>query len=89
MTEKKPYHLSEYSMMSKSHSRRIVLSEKSLGYFCYHALKCGADIYQLWAFDPKYVRSSVFPAIIATKEQLDYLRNLGYDLVDPPTIQVN
>lgn len=83
MKAKKPYHLSERG------GKRISLSKSSLGEFCYHALRCGADIYQLWAFNPNFDRSAVYPAIKATDEQVDYLRSLGYDFVDPPTIKLN
>lgn len=80
---KKPYHLSERG------GKRINLSKKSLGEFTYHALRCGADLYQLWAFNHHYERSAVYPAIKATDEQIEYLRSQGYDFVDPPTINLN
>lgn len=85
MSEKKPYHLAEYHQGGK----RVNLSKASLGEFCYEVLKCGADIYQLWAFNPNYHRSAVYPAIKATDKQVAYLRELGYNFVDPPTIKVN
>lgn len=85
---KKPYHLNEYHMAPKG-SKRVNLSKASLGEFCYHALKCGADIYQLWAFNHNFERSAVYPAIKATDEQVAYLREVGYDFVDPPTIKLN
>lgn len=81
--QKKPYHLTDHS------GKRITLTKASLGYFCYEVLKCGASIYQLWAFNPKYNRSPVYPAIEATDEQIAYLRSLGYDFVDPPRIHLN
>lgn len=85
MTEKKPYHLAEYHQGGK----RVNLSKSSLGEFCYEALKCGADVYQLWAFNHNYNRSAVYPAIKATQEQIDYLRSLGYNFVDPPVLKLN
>ena len=81
--ERKPYHLSEHK------GKRINLSKASLGEFCYEALKCGAEIYQLWAFNHNYHRSAVYPAIRATEEQVAYLREIGYDFVDPPVIKLN
>lgn len=81
--EKKPYHLHDHD------GKRIKLSKASLGEFCYHALKCGADIYQLWAFNHNYERSAVYPAIKATDEQIQYLRDVGYVFIDPPTIKLN
>ena len=83
MMAKKPYHIHEHD------GKRISLSKTSLGEFCYHALKCGADIYQLWAFNHKYDRSAVYPAIHATDEQIEYLRSVGYVFVDPPKINLN
>lgn len=80
---KKPYHLADYG------GKRITLSKSSLGEFCFHALSCGAEIYQLWAFSPSYKRSPVYPAISATDKQIEYLRNLGYNFIDPPTIKLN
>jgi len=80
---KKPYHISE------TEGKRVNLSKSSLGSFCYHALKCGADVYQLWAFNPNFERSAVFPAIKATQKQIDYLKEQGYVFVDPPQIKVN
>lgn len=81
--DKKPYHIHERD------GKRISLSKASLGEFCYHALKCGADIYQLWAFNHKYDRSAVYPAIKATGEQVEYLHSVGYVFVDPPKINLN
>jgi hypothetical protein len=80
---KKPYHLKEYA------GKQLNLSKASLGFFCYHALKCGAEIYQLWAFNPNYERSVVYPAIKATDEQKAYLESLGYVFTDPPRINLS
>lgn len=80
---KKPWHISERE------GTRIRLSKASLGEFCYHALSCGVDIYQLWAFNPNYKGSSVYPAIQATEEQVEKLREFGYVFVAPPTVRVN
>lgn len=81
--EKKPYHLADHG------GKRINLSKASLGEFCYEVLKCGADIYQLWAFNPNYHRSAVYPVIKATDKQVAYLRELGYIFIDPPVIKLN
>lgn len=83
INEKKPYHISERE------GRCINLSKKSLGEFCYHALRCGADIYQLWAFNNNYDRSAVYPAIKATDDQIQYLKSVGYIFVNPPIIKLN
>jgi hypothetical protein len=80
---KKPYHLSEHD------GKRIRLSKNSLGEFCYHALKCGADVYQLWAFNPDYKGSAVYPALKMTDEQKKYMEEQGYIFSDPPTISLN
>jgi hypothetical protein len=80
---KNPYHLSERG------GKRLSLSKTSLGEFCYHVLRCGADIYQLWALNHNYDRSAVYPAIKATDEQVEHLRSLGYDFVNPPAIKLN
>ena len=83
--EKKHYHLGEYRMGGK----RVNLSKASLGEFCYEALKCGAEIYQLWSFSPNHHRSVVYPAVKATDEQITYLREIGYNFVDPTMIKLN
>jgi len=80
---KKAYHISEREGKIPN------LSKASLGHFTYHALKCGVEIYQLWAFNPSYERSSVYPAIKATEKQLDYLREQGYYFVEPAKLNVN
>ena len=80
---KKAYHIYE------TNGKRPNLSKASLGHFSYHALKCGAEIYQLWAFNASYDRSTVYPAIRATEKQLDYLREQGYYFVEPAKLNVN
>jgi hypothetical protein len=85
MLAKKPYHLAEFHQGGK----RVNLSKASLGEFCYEVLKCGADIYQLWAFSHQHHRSAVYPAIKATDKQVAYLRELGYNFIDPPKINLN
>jgi hypothetical protein len=83
MDNKKAYHISERE------GKQVNLSKASLGNFVYHALKCSAEIYQLWAFNPNYERSSVFPAIKANQKQLDYLGEQGYYFVEPAKLNVN
>lgn len=83
MRGKQPYHIHEHD------GKRINLSKASLGDFCYHALSCGVDIYQLWAMSPNYHRSAVYPAIKATEVQIEHLKSLGYIFVDPPKINLN
>jgi hypothetical protein len=85
--EQKPYHLAEYHTDNKG--KRVNLSKASLGDFCYHALLCGAEIYQLWAFNHNYKRSAVYPAIKATQKQVDYLAEQGYNFVEPVTFKLN
>ena len=79
---KQPYHITEVG------GKRVSMSKSSLGHFMYHALKCGADVYQMWAFAPQYDRSAVYPAINATPEQVDYLKEQGYMFRPPPTVKV-
>lgn len=66
------------------------MSRASLGDFFYTVLSEGGEISSVWAFAPKYHRSSVFVVIKATVEQKQRIEDkTKFKFKPPPTIHVN
>jgi len=66
------------------------LSKASLGEFFHAVLSVGADVGQVWAFNHKYPRSSVFISIKATVEQKDQIEAMTrYRFRPPPKVHLS
>jgi len=60
------------------------LSKASLGVFFYEALKCGAQIGEIWPFNPNYDRSAVYVTILMTDEMKEHLESVTKFKFRPP-----
>lgn len=66
------------------------LSKASLGMFFYHVLKVGGHIGEVWPFNHKYERSSVFISVFMTDEMKGQVEaQTKFRFRPPPTIKVN
>ena len=67
------------------------LSKASLGRFVYEVLKVGAEIGQIWPFNPSFDRSAVYFTVFMTESQKNELevRFAGkIKFVDPPKVHL-
>lgn len=66
------------------------LSKASLGEFFYAVLSVGAEVGQVWAFNYRYPRSSVFMTIKATEDQKNQIEAATkFRFKPPPKIHLN
>ncbi len=52
------------------------LTKNSLGNFMFYVLDCGGKIGDVWPFNYKYSRSSVYFSVKLTEEQKEYLETI-------------
>lgn len=66
------------------------LSKASLGNFFHHVLINGGKIGDVWVFDRRYNKSSVFVSVEMTEEQKrDIETDTKFRFRDPPKIDLN
>lgn len=66
------------------------LSKASLGEFFFAVLSVGAEVGQVWAFNYRYKRSSVFMTIKATDAQKDEIeKTTRFKFKPPPKVHLS